>query len=1269
MSNGTIFERNTAGVGKGSTILVEVAVVVYQLPVPDGHYVSASPCEAVFIGCPEDIPGSTNPCPRGCGAGNLSLAPLSSAPDPLDCGERAPFVNQPCPWDSRLDPNALGTDILGSLLQTVYAGSLDFVTWPIPCTPGILGATADNLQGQTTSFCSGFCEAGFYCPSDATTNPTLCPLGHFCPSGSSSTRPCPAGSYANETGLASESECLNCPLGSACSTGSIRPELCSPGTYSNVTRQRVCSPCEAGTFQDEEGKTACKACERGSFCKGGTAPPLPCESGTFSGATDLSKKSQCSLCPPGSRCSTGSTTPTPCAPGTVQPEPGRAECEPCPGGSFRVDSNGTSCEECPRGSYCPEGASNPIGCESGAGIAFAETRAPRSRGPEACVCEAGYYNTSATCAVCPSGTDCLAPGITLETLPVRPGYYRLSNKSVDVRRCPDALADCIDSTECATNSSGCAGELRLDLLMRGCHDGLEGTYCLLCTRYEGSRIYYSAASSSERAQCKECPDAVLNTILIALGSVVGVAVVGWGLSFVHRQLSLQTRQWLGQAWHNFSLTVKLKILVGFYMIAGAVGSVYEVNLPPEARRLLNFFSAVISLGFDEVDALLECLNFHGYVARLATYMLTPVLITTVILLLSAVYFRADVGVQMNCNRILTMYFQRASPFLLQLVFLAYPLVTRVAFSGFSCYEFTDSAWLKADVAIQCYTSQHHAAQALAVVAICIYPVGLLVLNGALLFRARHAIRSEKSSPLSHAIAFLHREYEPHFFWWELVEMLRRFVLVGLMVLYQDTMLQLILATLLCALFLLLQVQASPYRRKEDNFLASVASFCLLVVFLCATAFKYLSLTNLEDIQDKMSIEQRRVYVVGDGALLGILIASSIVTLACSVGIFLVQLAAARLQLLGEEELAVLTREVVRVSEGRSSSSVLFASFPVAKAKRYLAQLRRVTVTASPQAREDFSTKGKFATNTLITGKPEEAAFGLLHYMGVPDPFGLAADGVDKIRAEVEQFVQTVQMLDKDSPMLESLMNFAYVNSGIRNGEERTQIVTDVRDWLDYVLQQPTSEKEYLNGIRDAGRDSVYFTYFANHEMARMAKLQPAHVLALRLYTTHIFSYMNGPLRSDDYGDGKWPHPLPITMTFISEGIKKLRAVHATGEHATKVTYLWRGMKNLRVAAEFMTDLRGGTEVAPMSTTTKLHVAAKYGVSDNSLLFKIKVSNFLQHGADLQWLSAFPDEAEVCYPPLTYLQPTGREQVVSVRGKRFKVCEVVPHIPLHSSANI
>jgi hypothetical protein len=80
----------------------------------------------------------------------------------------------------------------------------------------------------------------------------------------------------------------------------------------------------------------------------------------------------------------------------------------------------------------------------------------------------------------------------------------------------------------------------------------------------------------------------------------------------------------------------------------------------------------------------------------------------------------------------------------------------------------------------------------------------------------------------------------------------------------------------------------------------------------------------------------------------------------------------------------------------------------------------------------------------------------------------------------------------------------------------------------------------------------------------------------------------------------------------------------------------------------------------MSTTTDIRVAAQYGMSGSSLLFKLKVDNFMQYGADLQWLSAFPAEAEVLYPPLCYLQPTGREQEVKVANNKFTVVEVRPH---------
>ena len=54
-------------------------------------------------------------------------------------------------------------------------------------------------------------------------------------------------------------------------------------------------------------------------------------------------------------------------------------------------------------------------------------------------------------------------------------------------------------------------------------------------------------------------------------------------------------------------------------------------------------------------------------------------------------------------------------------------------------------------------------------------------------------------------------------------MIRRFVLVGLMVLVPG-MMQIVVGTLLSGVFLLFQVQASPYKDTADDFLASASSF-------------------------------------------------------------------------------------------------------------------------------------------------------------------------------------------------------------------------------------------------------------------------------------------------------------------------------------------------------------------------------------------------------------------------------------------------------------
>ena len=64
------------------------------------------------------------------------------------------------------------------------------------------------------------------------------------------------------------------------------------------------------------------------------------------------------------------------------------------------------------------------------------------------------------------------------------------------------------------------------------------------------------------------------------------------------------------------------------------------------------------------------------------------------------------------------------------------------------------------------TPEHDGIKDLAWLAIVLYPVGLVLLNVMLLWRARGAIRRRDVSPtpLSRAIEFLHREYHPHIFW-------------------------------------------------------------------------------------------------------------------------------------------------------------------------------------------------------------------------------------------------------------------------------------------------------------------------------------------------------------------------------------------------------------------------------------------------------------------------------------------------------------------------
>ena len=150
--------------------------------------------------------------------------------------------------------------------------------------------------------------------------------------------------------------------------------------------------------------------------------------------------------------------------------------------------------------------------------------------------------------------------------------------------------------------------------------------------------------------------------------------------------------------------------------------------------------------------------------------------------------------------------------------------------------------------IECDTAEHSQAKVLVWAAVFAYPVGLMALNAILLYVAHGAIIDGKGSAfemrLARSIAFLYKEYDVTCFWWEIAEMMRKFLLVGLFVCIEPgSITQIAMATIVTAVYLLVQLNAKPFKNPADDFLAASASFALLMLFFCSVIYKYIALTD------------------------------------------------------------------------------------------------------------------------------------------------------------------------------------------------------------------------------------------------------------------------------------------------------------------------------------------------------------------------------------------------------------------------------------------
>ena len=366
---------------------------------------------------------------------------------------------------------------------------------------------------------------------------------------------------------------------------------------------------------------------------------------------------------------------------------------------------------------------------------------------------------------------------------------------------------------------------------------------------------------------------------------------------------------------------------------------------------------------------------------------------------------------------------------------------------------------------------------------------------------------------------------------------------------------------------------------------------------------------------------------------------------------------------------------------------------------------------------------------LIFGQPKDAATGLTHFLKA-NSVAVAAARREGISAVVAEWGASGSASD-----LENLHYVLHERAGSSDA-------TFQNGWM----RDRAADGPVLASRLTSSGEGMRLADFVALPSARSSQLEAVHVLVLRLYTTSAFASINSPLRNlcrDDTGEVMQPpslaapHRLPLTLTYLDEALKRLRAVEvmrrnseyapaggdlsaagagcgarapaapparaATQRLACKPAggggtvgsgrrmmllraqhtfqrslerakgrakacpageehrVLYRGLKGVLPSEEFARS--GGTELAPCSTTEDLHIALQYAYgAESALIFRFRVEHFMRCGASLQPFSAFPQECEYLYPPLTLLRPLGEACRVDWRGTTFVMLDVEPTFP-------
>jgi hypothetical protein len=482
----------------------------------------------------------------------------------------------------------------------------------------------------------------------------------------------------------------------------------------------------------------------------------------------------------------------------------QARCVPCEAGTFHNNTLHAvavdQCNSCPSRVSSSPGSSSCSYCDEGYFLN------PTLKGGLLGTSES--QSNEESCLNCPTDANCDF-NTTLETLGVPAKYWRDSLNTSVLYSCegrnPERCSNAVPSTSVTTPDDYCAPEFK-------------GPLCKLCKE---ENKYFNELD-------EECLDCDISTTFYLKAFIVVVALVSgfWVARFVGRKFqSLRSR----------GFQTKVKILISFYQVAATFGSVYGMRLHEDVAGVLNFISY---FGFGILDLLsipADCVGSEQN--QLLFIILSPIgflMLACVCLFFASLRKKGNWKDQFLNVALVTFY-------------LVLPGVSNSIFSVTQCQRFVTrgtrdepeeySSYLIDDLSIECDRSDSNYSSLLVIfaVSLVLWPVLVNILWIYLISRIWHPVRTHRLTRLANACRFLWRDYQPSMMFWDVVDLMRKIFLTGVIECIVDMrasteVLRLIIAGLISFVYVVFLTMCQPYKRADDHYLAVISNILLTCCF-------------------------------------------------------------------------------------------------------------------------------------------------------------------------------------------------------------------------------------------------------------------------------------------------------------------------------------------------------------------------------------------------------------------------------------------------------